>query len=247
MKKLVLLALAVVTLVACRQPVEDKPVQVGAVHRDTIQGVPCRVYLPDGVEKGKVDGEKYPVLYLQHGMSGNESDWTVKGNLIGIMDTLLKCGRVKEMVVVMPDNCPSRPSYDEELANATSGKWEAGFAAFMGEAERRYPISSNPAERAIAGLSIGGYHTMMISSLLDGQFAYVGLFSPATLDHKAPTAPKVFWIGIGKDDFLYDMLQDYRQWLDDNKIQYTYYESAGGHDWPNWQDYLSRFLPLCFR
>ena len=202
--------------------------------------------MPNKAESQESKGETYPVLYLQHGMSGDESDWRRKGNLVGIMDSLLKCGKVKEMVVIMPDNCPHKPTYDEELANATTGEWEAQFAAFMEDAERRYPISKDPSQRAIAGLSIGGYHTMMVSSLLDGQFAYVGMFSAATLVHKAPTAPKVFWIGIGKDDFLYDSLQEYRKWLDENQIKYTYYESAGGHDWPNWKDYLGRFLPECF-
>ena len=58
--------------------------------------------------------------------------------------------------------------------------------------------------------------------------------------------PPMYWIAIGTDDFLYEQLQDYRKWLELNHIEYLYYESTGGHTWPNWQDYLCRFLKCCF-
>ena len=65
---------------------------VGEVIRDTLNGVPCCVYLPEHyVDRTEV----YPVLYLQHGMWGNEFDWTLKGNLLGIMDSLLRAGAVR--------------------------------------------------------------------------------------------------------------------------------------------------------
>ena len=229
-------------------PKPAEALQVGSIHRDTLCGVPCCVYVPyNYAERTSGKAEVFPVLYLQHGMWGNENDWHEKGNLLGIMDSLLQAGEVKEMVVIMPDNCPSRPTTEEEKANATNGQWENNFGRFMAEAESRYSISCYPGERAIAGLSMGGYHTMQVSHVLDGQFAYVGMFSAATFEHHAPTAPRLFWIAIGNEDFLYEPFLAYRQWLDSNHVEYTYYESAGGHTWPNWQDYLGRFLPKCFR
>lgn len=229
-------------------PKSAEALQVGTIHRDTLCGVPCCVYVPyNYAERTSGKAEVFPVLYLQHGMWGNENDWHEKGNLLGIMDSLLQAGEVKEMVVIMPDNCPSRPTTEEEKANATNGQWENNFGRFMAEAESRYSISCCPGERAIAGLSMGGYHTMQVSHVLDGQFAYVGMFSAATFEHHAPTAPRLFWIAIGNEDFLYEPFRAYRQWLDNNHIEYTYYESTGGHTWPNWQDYLGRFLPKCFR
>lgn len=244
MRKILFVALLTIALTGCVQQTPETN-QVGTVTRDTILSVPCCVYLP--YQYAERTDEIFPVLYLQHGMWGNESDWTEKGNLIGIMDSLLQCGAVKEMVIIMPDNCPGRPTYEEEKANATDGHWEGNFAQFMAEAESRYRISSDPSQRALAGLSMGGYHTMMVSSVLDGQFAYVGMFSAATFVHHAPSEPALLWTAIGKDDFLYDSFQDYRQWLEQNHREYTYYESTGGHDWPNWQDYIGRFLPKCFR
>ncbi len=241
-------ALLCVLCAGCTRNAQEAYPQVGTVSKDTINGVPCSIYLPDAYAERVPSGvAAFPVLYLQHGMDGTERDWPVKGHLLQWMDSMLRHGEVKEMVIIMPDNCPDLPSYDDELANATTGEWENGFAAFMAESERRYHISNKPSERAIAGLSMGGYHTMKIATLLDGQFNYVGMFSPATFENEAPRQADVFWIGIGKDDFLYDMVKGYRQWLDANQVTYTYYESDGGHDWPNWQDYFNRFLPLCFR
>ena len=247
MKKVFILSTIAVSvlLASCARQTTSDSLTAGTVVRDTIMDVPCQVYLPS--DYARQTDQRYPVLYLQHGMWGNEDDWVDKGRLVPIMDSLLRAGQVKPMVVIMPDNCPGRPTYEEELANATTGEWENHFATFMKESEARYRISSEPAQRAIAGLSMGGYHTMQVSSLLDGQFAYVGMFSAATFVHHAPSEPALLWIGIGKDDFLYASLQDYRHWLESQHREYTYYESAGGHDWPNWQDYITRFLPKCFR
>ena len=246
MKKLILFVLPVLLCAACTSQTDYR--QVGTIERDTLNGVPCVVYLPyQYAERVQADNTVFPVLYLQHGMYGNENDWTEQGFLLRHMDSLLRADAVREMVVIMPDNCPSKPTWEEEKANATNGEWENNFALFMADAESRYNISREPSLRAIAGLSMGGYHTMQVSSVLDGRFAYVGMFSPATFVHHAPTSPDLFWIAIGKDDFLYESLQDYRHWLEANHIEYTYYESAGAHTWDNWQDYLCRFLPKLFK
>ncbi len=217
--------------------------QVGTVIRDTIIGVPCRVYLPVGAEHGA--DHLWPVLYLHHGMYGTEDDWTEKGRLLELLDSLLQEKAIDERIIIMPDNCPGRPTSEEERANATSGEWENRFALFMEEVENRYPVSRDPSRRAIAGLSMGGYHTMRVAYVLDGQFAHIGMFSPATFVHQAATSPELLWIAIGTEDFLYDSLKAYRQWLDEHGVQYTYYETGGGHTWPNWQDYLCRFLKAC--
>lgn len=244
MKKILFIALSLIALIGCGKKTPEK--QVGTIAHDTIMDVPCYVYLP-AQYASRADKEVFPVLYLQHGMWGNETDWTEKGNLLGIMDSLLKADRVPEMVVIMPDNCPGYPTFEEEKAHATDGHWEGNFAQFMAEAESKYRISSEPSQRAIAGLSMGGYHTMMVSSVLDGQFAYIGMFSAATFVPRIPSEPALLWTAIGKDDFLYESFTEYRLWLETNHREYTYYESEGGHDWPNWQDYLGRFLPKCFR
>lgn len=255
-----ILSLAVVlSLTACNVH-ESHSYPAGMVIRDTLQGTPCCVYLPYRYAT-RITEEKtlFPVLYLHHGMYGNEDDWTTQGRLVEIMDSLLALHQVKEMVVIMPDNCPHRDSWQEEHDNATTGSWERNFPAFMAEAEQKYQISSEPAERAIAGLSMGGFHSYHVSHHLAGQFRYVGLFSPYLANLDAPeyadwenevrtqfASRPLYWIGIGNEDFLYEGVQEYRKWLDENHLSYTYYESTGGHVWPNWQDYITRFLPLLF-
>jgi enterochelin esterase family protein len=145
---------------------------------------------------------------------------------------------------------------DQERSYEMSGYWESHFAEFMAEAEAQYSISREPAHRAIAGLSMGGFHTMHVSHHLHGLFGYMGLFSPAVIPtepnpvydnweeevRQATASEPLYWIAIGREDFLYDYVTQYRRWLEANNIEYTYYESTGGHTWPNWQDYICRFL-----
>lgn len=288
MRRFFLFALVAVVLSGCGAKA-GRP-QVGTIERDTILGVPCVVYLPDGYA-GRVQKEQevFPVLYLQHGMFGSENDWTQQGLLLQKMDSLLQRGEVAEMVVVMPDNflgsippaerealmaAPDitpdgepfdtsegsahwrKLTYDQERGYEMSGYWISQFGEFMTEVENRYSVSREPSHRAIAGLSMGGFHTMHVSHYLHGQFGYIGLFSALIVspmdgemyadwenEVRALMAEEpVYWIGMGREDFLYDQLQIYRRWLEDNHFEYTYYESAGGHTWPNWQDYICRFL-----
>lgn len=290
---------------------------VGTIERDTILGIPCRIYLPYQYTERIKQNVVFPVLYLQHGMYGSEDDWTTQGKLLKWMGMLLLANQVREMVVVMPDNflgsmppdqryilmsspdiTPSGEAFDtsngsahwrkltreQEQGYEMSGYWEEHFHEFMAEAEKRYSISTDPAQRAIAGLSMGGFHTMHITHLLYGKFAYAGLFSPVIIprhgheevsaeedsqfhtmgfdyqfEYKSPayknwmsemrrmaSAPPMYWMAMGRDDFLYAQMQDYRLWLDINNFEYTYYESLGGHTWQNWQDYLCRFLKKIF-
>ena len=264
MKHILYLAAIVLLAVGCQKSAVSHQPSAGTVVRDTINGTPCCVYLPESycnVQRDNVQCTKFPVLYLQHGMYGNEDDWTEQGRLVEIMDSLLQAGEVKEMVVIMPDNCPARPTSEEERANAMNGEWIRQFPAFMAEAEAKYPISCDPSRRAIAGLSMGGFHTLHVSHHLHGQFAYVGLFS-AAIRPVEPVAvydnweeevrqqmesTTLYWIGIGREDFLYGFNEEYRRWLEANHLEYTYYESAGGHTWDNWQNYLCRFLKKLYK
>ena len=177
---------------------------------------------------------------------------------------------------------------DQEQNYEMSGYWEEHFPQFKLVVERKYRVSPLPKHTAIAGLSMGGFHTMHVSHFLTGQFRYIALFSPVILPRTAPDLegdvptvedspyqtsgfdlqieydspvyaqwmldmrqmvqnPPLYWIGIGRDDFLYVQLQDYRRWLETNNFEYTYYESNGGHTWENWRDYLCRFLPKLFK
>ena len=181
----------------------------------------------------------------------------------------------RQALMAAPDLTPDNKPFDTSNGSAhwrkltdeqeknyeMSGYWETHFAEFMAEAESRYCISRDPSCRAIAGLSMGGFHTMHVSHHLHGQFGYIGLFSALVASPEdipvysnwqdevraALADASLYWIGIGRDDFLYNQLQDYLRWLDENNLKYTYYESAGGHTWKNWQDYIVRFMTPLFK
>ena len=108
---------------------------------------------------------------------------------------------------------------------------------------------------------MGGYHSHYISANMPHTFSYVGLFSPAVdaraqLDYYGNMDAKLqllqdadlrlYWIAIGETDFLYSEVVRLRKRLDAKHFPYTYFESAGGHVWSNWQYYLTLFLPMLF-
>ncbi|MCK3685724.1 alpha/beta hydrolase-fold protein [Maribellus sp. YY47] len=230
------------------------------------------VYTPPGYE---TSSEKYPVLYLLHGAGGDEEAWITLGRTAQIMDNLIAEGKAKPMIVVMPngnviqDAAPGegnkgfyKPKFMVE--KTMDGTYEAHFTDIIKFVESNYRVKADKANRAIAGLSMGGYHSMHISRYYPNTFDYVGLFSAAlmpradatskvyddidgTLKKQMENGYKLYWIGIGKDDFLYKANVEYRQKLDDMGMKYTYTETDGGHIWKNWRVYLSEFTPLLFK
>lgn len=230
------------------------------------------VYTPAGYESGK---EKYPVLYLLHGAGGDEEAWMNLGRTAQIMDNLIAQGKVKPMIVVMPngnviqDAAPGegyqgyyKPQFMVE--KTMDGTYEESFMDIISFIEKNYRVKASKASRAIAGLSMGGYHSLHISRYYPNTFDYIGLFSAAimpsqnteskvyadiegTLKKQMDNGYKVYWIGIGKTDFLYKNVTDFKQQLDEMGMPYTYRESEGGHIWRNWRVYLTEFAPLLFQ
>jgi len=229
------------------------------------------IYTPPGYETSK---EKYPVLYLLHGAGGDEEAWMTLGRTSQIMDNLIAAGKVKPMVVVMPNGNVSQDAAPGEgskgyykpvfmAPNTMDGKYEESFLDIVKFVESSYRVKADKANRAIAGLSMGGFHTLHISRYYPKTFDYMGLFSAAvmprdtsaaiyrnidaTLTAQKNNGYKLYWIAIGKDDFLYQFNKDYRARLDKLGLKYVYRESEGGHIWRNWRVYLSEFTPLLFR
>lgn len=230
------------------------------------------IYTPPGYEKGS---DKYPVLYLLHGMGGDEEAWMALGRTSQIIDNLIAQGKAKPMIIVMPNGNVSQEAAPGEsslgfykpvfqLPQTMDGKMEETFTDIMKFIEDNYRVYTDRSGRAIAGLSMGGYHSLHISRYYPNTFDYIGLFSPAinpnpgvnsrayediegTLSGQIRNGYQLYWIGIGKTDFLYNDVQAYRARLDKLEARYTYVESEGGHTWSNWRTYLSEFLPLLFK
>lgn len=232
------------------------------------------VYLPPCYGK---EGRKYPVLYLLHGSGGDETAWLDLGHVARIMDNLIARGEAEPMIVVMPngnfskqaapgetpENLAFRPVMTNMLTDYKNGAYEMAFTEIIGFVDNKYSTIPDRQHRAIAGLSMGGFHSLYIALNYPGWFDYVGLFSAGLMtdlntdreayrDEDAKLARlselgyKLFWIGIGKDDFLYEANTDFRKRLDSMGFDYIYHESERGHIWANWRQYLLLFVPQLF-
>ena len=230
------------------------------------------IYTPPGYETGK---DKYPVLYLLHGAGGDEEAWITLGRTAQIMDNLIAQGKVKPMIVVMPNGNVIQDAAPGEghdgmykpqfmVPKTMDGTYEANFMDIIKFVESSYRVKADKADRAVAGLSMGGFHSLHISRYYPNTFDYVGLFSAAILPNQNVSSPvyndidgtlkkqkengiKLYWIGIGNTDFLYQGNSDFRKKLDEMGFKYTYRETEGGHIWKNWRVYLSEFAPLLFK
>ena len=226
------------------------------------------VYTPAGYE---ADYRNYPVLYLLHGMGGDEEAWVATGRVAEIMDNLIAEGKIVPMIVVMPNGCmrhDAAPGYSAEgfykpyMSGSMDGSFEEYFDDIVEWVDAHYRTYPTKERRAIAGLSMGGFHAMQISKLYPDMFDYVGLFSAAiyrgdegvamyenleeAIAEQFAKGVALYWIGIGKDDFLYDENVKFRALLDSKEYEYEYVESDGGHTWRNWRCYLTQFAERLF-
>jgi enterochelin esterase family protein len=230
------------------------------------------IYTPPGYEQSAQD---YPVLYLLHGAGGDEEAWSDLGRATQILDNLIASGEAQPMIVVMPNGNVAQEAAPGEssgglkqptfmMPRTMDGSYEASFRDVIAFVEANYRVKADKKNRAIAGLSMGGFHSLHISRYYPETFDYVGLFSPAITPRGNPDAPvyaaldetltaqknngyQLYWIGIGKDDFLFEEVTAFRARLDRLQVPYTYLETEGGHEWPLWREYLSVFAPRLFR
>ena len=231
------------------------------------------IYTPAGYE---TSGKRYPVFYLLHGMGGDENAWSELGRATQILDNLIAQGKAEPMILVMTNGnaaleaapgesylgWDAQPSF--QLPKTMEGSFEAHFPEVVKFVEKHYRTKTGKKNRAIAGLSMGGFHSLHISKQYPDMFDYVGLFSAAIMPGKNVQSPvyedmegklamqfakrpALYWIAIGKTDFLYKANEEYRKLLDAKGYPYEYFENEDGHIWRNWRIYLSEFAPKLFK
>ena len=243
-------------------------------------GTPRRmsVYTPPLYEQDKE--KRYPVLYLLHGSGGDENAWVELGCIARIMDNLIAEKKAEPMIVVMPngnsskqaapgetsENLAYRPAPTNLLPGSyKDGRYETAFPEIVRFTDSNYRTVPDKAHRALAGLSMGGFHTLYIAANHPDSFNYIGLFSAgldmSSVNQSLPTYQnldgklkalqkdgcKLFWMGIGCGDFLYQANQDFRKRLDGIGFKYEYHESGGEHQWANWRQYMLLFVPRLFK
>jgi enterochelin esterase-like enzyme len=229
------------------------------------------VYTPFGYENKQV---RYPVFYLLHGGGGDEDAWTTLGRTCQIMDNLISQGKAKPMIIVMPNGNPGQSAaFTEAPVNvAPSAPYDMGRGLFeesmvkdiIPYIESHYRVIADRDNRALAGLSMGGMQTLTLTGNYPAMFGYIGVMSMGLVDEASmglkpdpaqdtkfetlkKSGYKLYWVGVGKDDFLYKSVQTLRSSLDSHGLKYTYRESTGGHTWANWRIYLSEFAQQLFR
>lgn len=223
------------------------------------------IYTPPGYDTKQE--EKYPVLYILHGGGEDQTGWATQGKTDIILDNLIAAGKAKPMLVVMPD------------ANLGTGGFSPGgiesslrlFQREIKEAiipfvEKNYRSLTDAGNRALAGLSLGGMHTLYTGINNADLFSYLGVFSSGwivpmmnsisdvqyahmkTNTDKINNSLKSFWISEGgKEDIAWKNGQLMLAKLDELKIKYTYSEYPGGHSWPVWRNNLYNFAQVLFK
>ena len=217
------------------------------------------VYTPPGFNKSK----KYPVLYLLHGIGGDELEWFNNGKPQIILDNLYAEGKLTPMIVVLPNGRAIKD--DRTTGNIMAPDKVEGFAIFEKDLlndlvpfiEKTYPVIKNRESRAIAGLSMGGGQSLNFGLGNLDKFAWVGGFSSAP-NTKAPEVLvpnpeattqqlKLLWISCGDNDNLMSFSERTHLYLQQHRIPHIFYVEPGGHDFNVWKNDLYLFSQLLFK
>ncbi|HUE72431.1 MAG TPA: alpha/beta hydrolase-fold protein, partial [Pirellulaceae bacterium] len=218
----------------------------------------AQVYTPPGFSKD----EKYPVLYLLHGIGGDENEWTRGGAANVVLDNLYADGKAAPMIVVLPNG---RAGKDVTRRDPIP-KQSPAFAAFEQDLltdlipfiEKTYPVKQDRQSRAIAGLSMGGGQSLNFGLAHLDTFAWVGGFSSAPNTKRADDLVKdpadaaaklkLLWVSCGDRDGLMRISQRMHESLEEMKVPHVWHiHAGGGHDFRVWKADLYHFVPLLFR
>ena len=243
---------------------QPREVPHGAVsvnwYQSSVLSQPRRVvvYTPPGYERNAKT--RYPILYLLHGSGDTEMEWSSFGRANLIADNLIAEGKAKPMIIAMP--------FGHAVLTAPAGDRNRNTTLFEDDlmkcvaplVEGNYRVAAGPKNRAIAGLSMGGFQSIEIGLKHLDFFGNIGVFSagvredfetryadvlakPADLNKKLD----VFWIGIGEKDFLLKSSDLLESILNKRDIRHTYVKTEGAHQWMVWRRYLAEILPLLFK
>ena len=233
------------------------------------------VYTPPGYEGGDA---KYPVFYLLHGGGDDDQGWSTIGRAGFILDNLIAGGKAVPMLVVMPNGSLPRPANLPRFTPGTPpspeaiAAFEAAQNRFTDEllkevvpyVEKTYRVKTGPEHRALAGLSMGGGHTLRVLTTHPDQFTYVGIWSAGLFGRsgegwgernreflsKADTVNRtvqLLSISVGDKDFTLEGTKALAEVLEQHGIHRELHISGGGHTWTNWRRYLNEMAPKLFR
>jgi enterochelin esterase-like enzyme len=206
---------------------------------------------------------RYPVLYLQHGASEDETSWLRMGKANFIMDNLLAAKKAVPMIVVMDQGYATRAGATGQQASANAFE-DVLIQDIIPAVDARYRTKAVRETRALAGLSMGAAQAQNIGFAHLDTFAWIGAFSGGTLarDFKPETnfngiltkpdavnsKLKLFFVSTGTAELYYQWLKPYHEKLTELGIKHAYFESPGtSHEYLTWRRALNDFAPRLFR
>ncbi|WP_035652216.1 alpha/beta hydrolase-fold protein [Flavobacterium sp. ASV13] len=219
----------------------------------------ANVYTPPGFNTKK----KYAVLYLLHGIGGDENEWLKGGNPQIILDNLYAEGKLEPMIVVMPNGRAMKD--DSASGNIMAPDKVQAFSTFEKDLltdlipfiEKKYPVYKDREHRAIAGLSMGGGQSLNFGLGNLDKFAWVGAFSAAPNTkmpeellpnpEEAKKKLKLLWISCGDNDWLIMNSKRTHDYLYKNDVPHIYYLEPGVHDFKVWKNGLYMFSQFLFK
>jgi enterochelin esterase-like enzyme len=217
------------------------------------------IYTPPGFSKDNA----YPVLYLLHGIGGDETEWLNGGHPQVILDNLYADKKIEPMIVVMPNGRAMKD--DRAGGNIMDPEKVQAFATFEKDLlhdlipfiEKTYPVYTDRDHRAIAGLSMGGGQSLNFGLGNLERFAWIGGFSSApntkSPDLLVPNPDeakkklKLLWISCGAEDGLMTFSQRTHDFLQANSVPHVYYIEPGVHDFKVWKNGLFMFSQFLFK
>ncbi len=228
----------------------------------------CFIYTPPGYDKDLQ--KRYPVLYLQHGGGEDETGWSRQGRAGLIMDNLIAEGRAKPFIIVMDNGTWRMPGQERPLRGESSGPWPPegwadGFKnTLMNDIipmiDAEFRTLSDPKHRAMAGLSMGGMQTRIITLAHPELFSYVGMFSGGSISvedvAKSPNFKenvKLVFISYGSRELENprpgpwgDPLENTQKLKEAGMNTQFYISQKTAHEWQSWRRSLYQFAPLIF-
>jgi enterochelin esterase family protein len=225
------------------------------------------VYTPPGYDPAS--HKRYPVLYLLHGFTDDDTAWVQTGRANIILDNLIAHGLAKPMIVVMPlgygdtdvlkltDNANRKVDQDPLWQKNLDRFTPMLLNEIMPQVEKEYHVATGPKNTAIAGLSMGGSESLITGLNHLDRFGWIGAFSTGGLTNYPTRFPALnfdnnkkihlLWIACGHEDGLFKNNRQLCSWLDGKGIQYTWVQMRGIHSYRVWRPFLVQFASLIFQ
>ena len=214
------------------------------------------VYTPPGY----TTEQKYPVLYLLHGIGGDETEWQRFAQPEVLLDNLIADGKAVPMIVVMPNGRAQKNDRAEGnvfAAGPAFARFERDLLEDVIPAiESRYSTYSDRERRALAGLSMGGGQSLNFALAHLDTFAWVGGFSSApntngpeelVPDPEAAKKLQLLWLSCGNTDRLIRISQGIHAYLKEKEVPHVWHVTSHGHDPSEWKQALYHFAQKVFQ